>query len=246
LEASFILNTIGGTGSNAAALASARSLFAEAIALDATHAPSYTAWATMEARAGNLTRAARVFREGEEATRDAARDANRFDFFRESSGVRDGSSGSSADSPKERIDRDGDPLFSRSALLTAYGAFEAKRAPGSSKTRSHARTLFREACDACRRNPRAYAAWAAAEMAFEKHDATRVSGTNVPGIIYPSGRNNNEDDISGFARFGRGFGNAPGQRASPTRARLGVSARGRRGGRRRRARVFASLERKVR
>ena len=180
LEASFILNTIGGTGSNAAALASARSLFAEAIALDATHAPSYTAWATMEARAGNLTRAARVFREGEEATRDAARDANRFDFFRESSGVRDGSSGSSDDSPKERIDRDGDPLFSRSALLTAYGAFEAKRAPGSSKTRSHARTLFREACDACRRNPRAYAAWAAAEMAFEKHDATRVSGTNVP------------------------------------------------------------------
>jgi tetratricopeptide (TPR) repeat protein len=181
LEASFILNTpFGGTGSNAAALASARSLFAEAIALDATHAPSYTAWATMEARAGNLTRAARVFREGEEATRDAARDANRFDFFRESSGVRDGSSGSSADSPKERIDRDGDPLFSRSALLTAYGAFEAKRAPGSSKTRSHARTLFREACDACRRNPRAYAAWAAAEMAFEKHDATK----RFPGRTY--------------------------------------------------------------
>ena len=82
LEASFILNTIGGTGSNAAAMASARSLFAEAIALDATHAPSYTAWATMEARAGNLTRAARVFREGEEATRDAARYANRLDFFR--------------------------------------------------------------------------------------------------------------------------------------------------------------------
>ena len=61
----------------AAALHSARSLFAEAIALDATHAPSYTAWARMEQRAGNVTRAARVFRQGEEATRNAARDATR-------------------------------------------------------------------------------------------------------------------------------------------------------------------------
>ena len=181
LEASFLLNAIGGTRSNAAALASARSLFAEAIALDATHAPSYTAWATMEARAGNLTRAARVFREGEEATRDAARDVARFDysFFREKNFLPRREVRDDDDDDLRKIDRDGDPLFSRSALLAAYGAFEAKRAPGSSKTRSHARTLFREACDLCRLNPRAFAAWAAAEMAFQKHDATRVSGMNV-------------------------------------------------------------------
>ena len=139
---------------DAAAFHAARSLFAEAIALDATHAPSYTAWARMEQRAGNVTRAARVFRQGEEATRNAARDAHAY-------GV--------TVTKSRRDDVDGDPLFSRSALLTAYGAFEARRAPGSAKARSHARTLFREACDCGgRRNPRAFAAWAAAETAFDE------------------------------------------------------------------------------
>ena len=139
---------------NAAAFHAARSLFAEAIALDATHAPSYTAWARMEQRAGNVTRAARVFRQGEEATRNAARDAHAYRVTVTKS---------------RRDDVDGDPLFSRSALLTAYGAFEARRAPGSAKARSHARTLFREACDCGgRRNPRAFAAWAAAETAFDE------------------------------------------------------------------------------
>ena len=139
---------------DAAAFHAARSLFAEAIALDATHAPSYTAWARMEQRAGNVTRAARVFRQGEEATRNAARDAYAY-------GV--------TVTKSRRDDVDGDPLFSRSALLTAYGAFEARRAPGSAKARSHARTLFREACDCGgRRNPRAFAAWAAAETAFDE------------------------------------------------------------------------------
>ena len=140
-------------GAGAKGFASARSLFAEAIALDATHAPSYTAWARMEQRAGNVTRAARIFRRGEEATRNAARDALDGAF------------------PSRGGDGDGDPLFSRSAFLAAYGAFEARRAPGSAKARSHARTLFREACDTCRRNPRAFTAWAAAETAFERHDA---------------------------------------------------------------------------
>lgn len=147
---------------NAAALHSARSLFAEAIALDATHAPSYTAWARMEQRAGNVTRAARVFRQGEEATRNAARDATAYGVIVTKS---------------RRDDVDGDPLFSRSALLAAYGAFEARRAPGSVKARSHARTLFREACDCGgRRNPRAFAAWAAAETAFVKSVERRGGG----------------------------------------------------------------------
>ena len=146
---------------NAAAFHAARSLFAEAIALDATHAPSYTAWARMEQRAGNVTRAARVFRQGEEATRNAARDAHAYRVTVTKS---------------RRDDVDGDPLFSRSALLTAYGAFEARRAPGSAKARSHARTLFREACDCGgRRNPRAFAAWAAAETAFDEIATQRRS-----------------------------------------------------------------------
>ena len=152
-------------GAGAKGFASARSLFAEAIALDATHAPSYTAWARMEQRAGNVTRAARIFRRGEEATRNAARDALDGAF------------------PSRGGDGDGDPLFSRSAFLAAYGAFEARRAPGSAKARSHARTLFREACDTCRRNPRAFTAWAAAETAFERHDdAFRASpAKRTPG-----------------------------------------------------------------
>ena len=149
-----VLEASAAAENDAAAFHAARSLFAEAIALDATHAPSYTAWARMEQRAGNVTRAARVFRQGEEATRNAARDAHAY-------GV--------TVTKSRRDDVDGDPLFSRSALLTAYGAFEARRAPGSAKARSHARTLFREACDCGgRRNPRAFAAWAAAETAFDE------------------------------------------------------------------------------
>ena len=166
LEASAGAETGGAT--SARDFHAARSLFQEAIALDATHAPSYTAWARMEQRAGNLTRAARVFRRGEEATRNAARDAHAYRVTVTKS---------------RRDDVDGDPLFSRSALLAAYGAFEARRAPGSAKARSHARTLFREACDTCRRNPRAFAAWAAAETAFERHDdAFRASpAKRTPG-----------------------------------------------------------------
>ena len=62
-------------------------------------------------------------------------------------------------------------------MLAAYGAFEARRAPGSVKARSHARTLFREACDCGgRRNPRAFAAWAAAETAFDKSVERRGGG----------------------------------------------------------------------
>jgi hypothetical protein len=51
----------------------ARRLFKESTAKHPRHAPSWQAWALMEAKLGNLSTAAKLFRNGEETTRDAAR-----------------------------------------------------------------------------------------------------------------------------------------------------------------------------
>ena len=135
-----------------ARLKDARVLFQSAIGLQKNHVPSYTAWAQMEERSGNFSRAARVFREGEEATRDLLRGCG--DITKK----------------VDDVDADSDPKKSRSSLLAAFGSFESRRSAGQSweKTKSHARTLFREAVQTSPGNQRAWVAWVAAETLFAR------------------------------------------------------------------------------
>ena len=153
----------------------ARQLFQDAIKLQKNHAPSYTSWAVMEEKAGNVSRAARVFRDGEEATRDILR----------------GCSDISREIDDSNLDLDSNPKLSRSSLLASYGSFESRRCINSRngliKNKSHARTLFREAVQVSPGNQHAWVAWAAAETQFARSaissDANSYRTEIVDGVF---------------------------------------------------------------
>ena len=171
----------------------ARKLFSAATKLDATHAPTWQAWAQMEGKLGNVAKASAVFREGEEATRDATRGLR----------VRSGGGGDAAGGGASASS-----LLARSSLLSTMAHHEVRRGNSTgASTLSLARTLFRESVDACPTNAAAWVLWSdAEEVALRGRDA----GEHRTGVVGGGRRRASAAAARRLAVIDEGLSHCPG------------------------------------